>query len=134
MKFNVVKQFTLNHDDGTTEVFKPGEHDREPHIANHWFVQAHTDKPPKEAVALGTPQYAAAMRALVGKRSAMLDEALEALREAEIALATKVEPAPEPELEPEPETPADVEQQVEDPAPAGDPPKAGRRPLPSTQA
>jgi hypothetical protein len=86
MKFNVVKPFTLNHADGTSEKFGVGEHDQPEHIAMHWYVMAHTDKAPKDALAVGTPQHAAAMQALVRQRKSLLEEAVAALKEAEEAV------------------------------------------------
>lgn len=84
-KINVVKPFTLNRDNGTTSVYAVGIHDVEREDAEHWFVQAHTDKAPTSKPILGTPQYARAASALVDKRQAMLDEALAWQKEAEEA-------------------------------------------------
>jgi hypothetical protein len=78
VKFKVVKPFTLTHDDHTKEHFVPGDYERPAHIAFHWFVQAHTDNPPPDALAIGSPQHAVAMRALVAKRRQLLQEAEEA--------------------------------------------------------
>jgi hypothetical protein len=106
VKFKVVKPFTLTHDDHTKEHFVPGDYERPAHIALHWFVQAHTDKPPADALAIGSPQHAVAMRALVNKRRQLLEEAEAAYHAAleegqkvfgyseAVAVTTQAAPAP----------------------------------------
>jgi hypothetical protein len=97
MRFTVTKKFTLQHDDGRREEFLPGEHDREPDIAKHWFVLAHTTKATTDALAVGTPQHAAHLKALTQKRYELFEEARKAYEESQAALdareAEKAAPA-----------------------------------------
>lgn len=84
-RINVIRPFTFTHDDGRKEPFPIGSHEVPDHVANHFFTKAHTDAPKTHQPQAGTPAYADAMRALVKKRQSLLDEALEALAEAEAA-------------------------------------------------
>jgi cbb3-type cytochrome oxidase cytochrome c subunit len=55
---NIEKPFTFLHDDGKYQAFAPGMHEVADHIADHWYVQAHTTTPPKVIPKEGTPEYA----------------------------------------------------------------------------
>ena len=56
----IVKQFILQHNDKarTRELIRPGEHQFEDDVADHWWVRAHSDNPPKAEPKRGTPEYA----------------------------------------------------------------------------
>lgn len=41
-KIHVHKPFTLTHDDGTQTSFVVGAHEVEAHVADHWYVKAHS--------------------------------------------------------------------------------------------
>ncbi len=42
---HVTKPFTLTHDDGVKQSFAIGKHEVADHLAAHWYVKAHVEKP-----------------------------------------------------------------------------------------
>ncbi len=46
---HVHKAFTLTHDDGTRQTFAVGSHAVPDHVAEHWYVKAHSEKPVPKA-------------------------------------------------------------------------------------
>lgn len=59
MRVNIAKPFTLTHQDGTPEDFVPGAYELPDELANHWYVQAHSNKEPevRRRAVPGTPAY-----------------------------------------------------------------------------
>jgi len=45
---NVVKAFTLTSAEGVQRRFEEGEHEVEADIADHWYVQAHSEPAPPD--------------------------------------------------------------------------------------
>ncbi|GAQ30218.1 hypothetical protein SAMD00023378_3901 [Ralstonia sp. NT80] len=50
-KIHVHKPFTLTNDDGTQTPFAVGEHEVEPHVADHWYVKVHAGEKPQAPAA-----------------------------------------------------------------------------------
>lgn len=94
---NIVKPFTFTHtfirhpedpdkvlhattDDplmhGKDEFVPVGVHDLSPEMADHWFVQAHSDKPPFTLPKPGTPEYGA-YQARALRRRQMVEASIE---------------------------------------------------------
>lgn len=81
----IVKSFTLTHDEttdpslslkGTDQFIPVGVHDFPDEVANHWYVQAHSDNPPLARPKPGTPQYAE-QQAKAARRRALVEAAIE---------------------------------------------------------
>jgi hypothetical protein len=89
VKVKIVKKFTLTHDNGTTEQIEPGEYEWPARVAEHWYVKAHSDAPPKTALAPGTVEHARAMKMLVESRRSALAEAEALYEEAEAQVKAK---------------------------------------------
>lgn len=75
-KINIVESFTLTHDDGQQQKFNAGQHEVEDHIADHWFVRAHSDEPAPLDPPVGTQEYAKIAARKLQRRRA-LDAAAE---------------------------------------------------------
>lgn len=73
---NVVKPFTLTKQDGSVHHFGVGEQEVDEDVADHWYVQHHTDDPPEYNPPPGTPEYAA-REAGRARRDALLQAARE---------------------------------------------------------
>jgi hypothetical protein len=54
----IVKPFTFLHNDGRLEPIGPGTYDMEPELADHWYVQAHSDQAKPAMPKPGMPSYA----------------------------------------------------------------------------
>jgi hypothetical protein len=54
----LVKACNFTDASGKLMKLEPGDHDLPAEIADHWFILAHTDNPPKSDPPVGTPEYA----------------------------------------------------------------------------
>lgn len=86
----IVKAFTLTHDDGSLERFNPGVYELEDNIAEHWYVVAHSNNPGPFRPAAGTPEYAKEEARKAARRK-VLDAAIEEVAEVEAAETMKAE-------------------------------------------
>lgn len=85
---NIVKPFDFTHQDGSVEKFVPGSYDVDEGLANHWYIQAHTDKPPRARPRPGTPTFVRQQEAFeADQREATSLEDQIAFRAAEMARA-----------------------------------------------
>lgn len=90
----IVKGFTLTHDATTMpddphmhakdEYIPVGVHDFPEEIASHWYVQAHSDNPPRVLPRPGTPEYGQHLAA-AARRRMLVEASLE--QEAQAAAA-----------------------------------------------
>jgi hypothetical protein len=78
----IIKAFTLTFNDGKQQRFEPGAYDLEPDVADHWYVKAHSNKPPKVTPPVGTPEYAHAAARKVARRR-VIEAAAEEQEDAE---------------------------------------------------
>jgi hypothetical protein len=80
----IVESFTLTHDDGKLQRFNPGIYELDDHIATHWYVVAHSDRPGPYEPKVGTPEYAKEAARKAARRR-LIDAAIEDSVESELA-------------------------------------------------
>jgi hypothetical protein len=78
---HIVMPFTLTLNDGSQRKFTPGVVELEDDIAEHWYVRAHSQNPPRIPPAAGTPEYAQEQARSAARRRLLDAAAEEAARE-----------------------------------------------------